>query len=49
MQNDFDFPKLRKSLGIFISKYEVSKYYIYINIIYIYIYRFYIYIYIIDR
>ena len=49
MQNDFDFPKLRKSLGIFISKYEVSKYYIYIHIIYIYIYTCYIYIYIYYR
>ena len=49
MQNDFDFPKLRKSLGIFISKYEVSKYYIYTYYIYIYTCYIYIYIYIIDR
>ena len=46
MQNDFDFPKLRKSLGIFISKYEVSKYYIYTYYIYIYMLYIYIYIYI---
>ena len=46
MQNDFDFPKLRKSLGIFISKYEVSKYYIYTYYIYIYTCYIYIYIYI---